>query len=85
MRKIMNNTATNTPQNSIPAPAPASYYIALPIGFYCETGRNVMTTSLRFATRFDSGFSAAKKGKEIRDSMQLDNFVVLQVSLTGGK
>lgn len=76
------NKNTNNPN---PASASASYYLALPIGFYCETGRNVMTTSLRFATRFDSGYSAAKRGKEIQAAMQLDNFVVLQVSMTGGK
>jgi hypothetical protein len=60
-----------------------SYYIALPIGFYCGTGRNQSTTSLRFATRFNSLHEAIEKGKQVTNLLKVDNFTVLTTVLGG--
>lgn len=52
-------------------------YIALPIGFYCKEGRNKQTTSLRYATGFESWRAANEAAMELARELNLKSYTVI--------
>jgi hypothetical protein len=53
------------------------FYITLDTGFYCESGKSFKTTSLRFATSFNSFTEAWNKAKKLQEFNQTKTFAII--------
>ncbi len=52
-------------------------FIALPIGFYCRTGRNKQTTSIRYASPFATWKEAAEEAKVVSAELNLSSYTII--------